>query len=65
MEALLAVKLVGLDVNAKDNEGCTALDLLGTSTPKRSMAVLNAFDRLLKQIRENSPPRSTLSNEGY
>ena len=50
LEALLAVQLVGLDINTKDNEGCTALDLLETRVPEPSQEVFEAFHRLLGQI---------------
>ena len=50
VEALLAVQLAGLDINAKDNEGCTALILLETRVPKPSPEVFEAFRRLLGQI---------------
>ena len=50
VEALLAAQLVDLDINAKDNEGCTALDLLETRVPEPSPEVFEGFRKLLGQI---------------
>ena len=50
MEVLLASQLVDLDINAKDNEGYTALDLLETRVPEPSAKVIELFHRLVGQI---------------